>query len=54
MCNKHIPIIIYDCGGTRQVCSECGKPLSDWKENGIPKKHPKEKIKEKNEQSITT
>ena len=43
MCNKHVPIIVYDCGGTQTYCKECGKLISKWKENDKPKKHPKKK-----------
>ena len=45
MCKQHEPIVVYDNGGTQQYCKNCGKPISEWKESGKPKKHPK---KEKN------
>jgi hypothetical protein len=55
MCTQHVPIIVYDCGGTYKECSNCGAILSHWEQNGKPKRHPKkEKIREKNEQSVTT
>lgn len=40
MCDKHTPIIIYDCGGVQKYCEKCGIPLSKWEQNGQPKKHP--------------
>jgi len=40
MCNKHVPIVVYDTGGTYKACSECGAVLSEWKQNG---KSPKVK-----------
>jgi hypothetical protein len=43
MCDKHQPIIVYDCGGTQTYCEKCGKPLEEWKENNKPKRHPKKK-----------
>lgn len=41
MCKQHIPIVVYDNGGTQKYCSKCGKPLGEWKESGKPKRHPK-------------
>ena len=47
MCNKHIPIIVYDCGGKQTYCEKCGKPISQWEQNNKPKKHPKKKENKK-------
>lgn len=33
MCKQHIPIVVYDCGGTQKYCEKCGKPLEEWKPN---------------------
>lgn len=44
MCKQHVPIMVYDCGGTQEYCEKCGKAIGEWKQND-PKKHIK---KEKN------
>jgi hypothetical protein len=45
MCKQHIPILVYDNGGTQKYCEKCGKALSKWEHNGKPKKHPKKENK---------
>ncbi len=44
MCKQHIPILVYDCGGTQKICEKCGKPLDEWK----PNEKPKDKKKKEN------
>ena len=46
MCKEHQPILVYDCGGTQKYCENCGKALSQWQQNGEPKKHPKKEKKD--------
>ena len=38
MCKQHIPILVYDNGGTQKICGQCGKPMSEWTQSK-PKKH---------------
>jgi len=48
MCKQHIPIKIYENGGSSVVCEKCGAILSEW-ECKEPKKHPKENKKHEKE-----
>ncbi len=43
MCKQHVPVIMYDCGGTQEYCKECGKVLGEWKQSEPKKWSKKEK-----------
>jgi len=45
MCKKHVPIVVYEAGGTQKYCEKCGVVLTKWEPN-IEK--PKEKPKKEN------
>lgn len=47
MCDQHVPIVVYDTGGTQLFCENCGKPLGEWKPNsgsGVHEKVRKEPV----------
>lgn len=52
MCDKHVPIIVYDSGGQQVYCGKCGIPLGEWKQNEGHGKHPQKTKKEQTVQAV--